>query len=125
MTRTTTEPVAIVGGGAAGMAIALALARRGQPSRVFERAGSPNGIDRGDVIHHASLALLRHWRAWDHLKALSPIHFTGFRIIDGDGRLLLGADTRALFGDERASYDKASADMAWPRSMAFLDSHLR
>jgi 2-polyprenyl-6-methoxyphenol hydroxylase-like FAD-dependent oxidoreductase len=100
MTRTTTEPVAIVGGGAAGMATALALARRGQPSRVFERAGSPNGIDRGDVIHHASLALLRHWRAWDHLNALSPIHFKDFRIIDGDGRLLLGADTRALFGDD-------------------------
>ena len=27
--------------------------------------------------------------------------------------------------DERASYDKASADLAWPRSMAFLASHLR
>jgi len=27
--------------------------------------------------------------------------------------------------DERASYDKASADIAWPRSMAFLASHLR
>jgi len=27
--------------------------------------------------------------------------------------------------DERASYDKASADVAWPRSMAFLASHLR
>jgi len=27
--------------------------------------------------------------------------------------------------DERASYDKASADMAWPRSMAFFAKHLR
>jgi carboxymethylenebutenolidase len=27
--------------------------------------------------------------------------------------------------DERASYDKASADVAWPRSMAFFAKHLR
>jgi carboxymethylenebutenolidase len=27
--------------------------------------------------------------------------------------------------DERASYDKASADIAWPRSMAFFAKHLR
>jgi carboxymethylenebutenolidase len=27
--------------------------------------------------------------------------------------------------DERASYDKASADLAWPRSMAFLAEHLK
>jgi carboxymethylenebutenolidase len=27
--------------------------------------------------------------------------------------------------DERASYDKASADIAWPRSMGFLDRHLK
>ena len=27
--------------------------------------------------------------------------------------------------DERASYDKASADIAWPRSMAFLARHLK
>lgn len=27
--------------------------------------------------------------------------------------------------DERASYDKASADIAWPRSMNFLAKHLR
>ena len=27
--------------------------------------------------------------------------------------------------DERASYDKASADIAWPRSLAFFGKHLR
>jgi carboxymethylenebutenolidase len=27
--------------------------------------------------------------------------------------------------DERASYDKASADIAWPRSMAFFAAHLK
>jgi len=27
--------------------------------------------------------------------------------------------------DARASYDKASADIAWPRSMAFFDKHLK
>jgi len=27
--------------------------------------------------------------------------------------------------DERASYDKTSADIAWPRSMAFLAAHLK
>jgi carboxymethylenebutenolidase len=27
--------------------------------------------------------------------------------------------------DERASYDKASADIAWPRSLAFFDKHMK
>ena len=27
--------------------------------------------------------------------------------------------------DERASYDKTSADIAWPRSMAFFAAHLK
>jgi carboxymethylenebutenolidase len=27
--------------------------------------------------------------------------------------------------DERASYDKASADIAWPRSMEFFAKHLK
>ena len=27
--------------------------------------------------------------------------------------------------DERASYDKASADIAWPRSLAFFAKHLK
>jgi carboxymethylenebutenolidase len=27
--------------------------------------------------------------------------------------------------DERASYDKASADIAWPRSMAFFARYLK
>lgn len=92
--------VNIVGGGAAGLAAALALAHRGHHSRVFERAGSPNAIDRGDVIHHGSLALLTRWRALAHLDALAPLQFTDFRIIDGDGRRLLGADTRRLFGPD-------------------------
>jgi carboxymethylenebutenolidase len=33
--------------------------------------------------------------------------------------------THGFHCDERASYDKASADIAWPRSLGFLEKHLK
>jgi 2-polyprenyl-6-methoxyphenol hydroxylase-like FAD-dependent oxidoreductase len=89
----STEPAAIVGGGAGGLASALALAVHGVPSRVFERSVSSHDIDRGDVIHFASERLMRGWRAWEYVEALSPVRFTCFQILDGEGRRLLGLDT--------------------------------
>ncbi|MBI0374914.1 FAD-dependent oxidoreductase [Streptomyces asiaticus] len=95
------DPILIAGGGAAGMAVALSLAKRGRPSIVFERPGSTNDIDRGDIIHLGSSLLLRAWGAWEYLEARSPTYFSQFKIIDGDGRRLLGVDVPSLAGDGR------------------------
>lgn len=94
------EPVAIVGGGAAGMATALALASRGIASRVFERSASANDIDRGDIIHPHSQALLRRWGAWPAVEDSGALRFSDFRIMDGDARPLLHANTRTLLGHD-------------------------
>ncbi|MEV0679354.1 NAD(P)/FAD-dependent oxidoreductase [Actinosynnema sp. NPDC050436] len=95
---TTQEPIAVVGGGAAGIATALALAARGLPSRVFERAGSANEIDRGDIVHPGSVPLLHRWGAWDAVTAAGPLDFADFRVVDGDGSPLFTANTRSLLG---------------------------
>ena len=94
------EPVAIVGGGAGGLAAAVALAARGIPSRVFERSASSAEIDRGDIIHVRSRTLLRHWGAWPHIEARGPLSFSRFRILDSDGHRLLSLDTRELLGPD-------------------------
>ncbi|UUV35879.1 FAD-dependent monooxygenase [Amycolatopsis roodepoortensis] len=98
MTDLHDQPIAIVGGGAAGIATALAFASRGQRSRVFERAGNATAIDRGDILHPATLPLLRQWNAWDAVRDSKPLQFADFRIIDGDGRSLLTANTQKLLG---------------------------
>ncbi|MFH9425685.1 FAD-dependent oxidoreductase [Streptomyces sp. NPDC017529] len=95
------DPLLIVGGGAAGIAAAVALARRGLPSLVFERSGSPLDIDRGDIIHAGSRVLLERWNAWEFLKKRDPKSFSRFRILDGDGRRLLGVEVEAALGGSR------------------------
>lgn len=94
------EPVAIVGGGAGGLAAAIALAARGIRSRVFEKSTSSAEIDRGDIIHVRSRSLLRHWGAWEHIEALRPLPFSRFQILDEEGRRLLRLDTRDLKGPD-------------------------
>ena len=90
------DPVAVVGGGAGGLAVAVALARQGIPTRVFERSVNSKDIDRGDIIHFGSQRLLRKWGVWPDVQAMSPRPFTRFQILNGDGRLLLGLDTAQL-----------------------------
>jgi 2-polyprenyl-6-methoxyphenol hydroxylase-like FAD-dependent oxidoreductase len=90
--------VAIVGGGAGGLATALALASRGIRSQVFERSSQDSEIDRGDIIHFSSQRILRRWGAWPQVEHFSPRSFTGFHVLDGDGRSLLELDTANLLG---------------------------
>jgi 2-polyprenyl-6-methoxyphenol hydroxylase-like FAD-dependent oxidoreductase len=94
------EPVAIVGGGAGGIAAALALAARGIRSRVFEKSATSAEIDRGDIIHVRSRSLLRHWGAWEHIEALHPLSFSGFQVVNEKGHRLLRLDTRDLDGPD-------------------------
>src|SRR5947199_7207915 len=93
------RPVLIVGGGAAGLAVACALGRAGVTSHVLERRGDHSDIDRGDVIHSSSVPLLTTWGAMPFLAKYDPLTIRLFRILNGVGdelgRLdLNGSDSR-------------------------------
>ena len=90
--------VGIVGGGAGGLGCAVALAARGVPSVVYEKSTNSHHIDRGDVIHCRSQELLSSWGVWPLLEELGARPFSGFRILDGDGRDLLHLDTARTLG---------------------------
>jgi 2-polyprenyl-6-methoxyphenol hydroxylase-like FAD-dependent oxidoreductase len=85
-------PVVIVGGGVAGLAVANALAARGCESLFFERAKAPGEIDRGDVIHEASMKYLDRWNASPALREQAPLEITTFRVLDNHGEALFHFD---------------------------------
>lgn len=116
------EPVAIVGGGAGGLAAALALARRGIPARVFEGSANSKEIDRGDIIHAGSQRLLRAWGVWPAIESMTPLPFGNFRILDGDGRLLLDLDGRSLMGTGMTLNALRHAQIVHALRAAALDS---
>ena len=81
-------PVLIAGGGIAGLAAALGLARRGQLTVVLERESTFNGVGAGLQLGPNAVAALRSIGAWDAVEPITSqppeIH-----IRDGNsGRLL-------------------------------------
>jgi 2-polyprenyl-6-methoxyphenol hydroxylase-like FAD-dependent oxidoreductase len=69
-----TEPVAIVGGGAGGLATV------------------------------AAQRLLEQWGAWEFVEELNPWLFTRFQILNGDGRQLLHLDIATQLGTQYRTY---------------------
>jgi len=59
----------------------------------------------------------------DHIP-LSDVETIKAKRPDVDTHIYPGAQ-HGFHCDERSSYDKASADIAWPRSMAFFAKHLK
>jgi carboxymethylenebutenolidase len=59
----------------------------------------------------------------DHIP-LSDVETIKAKRPDVDTHIYTGAQ-HGFHCDERASYDKASADVAWPRSLAFFAKHLK
>jgi 2-polyprenyl-6-methoxyphenol hydroxylase-like FAD-dependent oxidoreductase len=87
--------VVIAGGGVAGLAVAIALTRRGIASVVLEKRSAPGEIDRGDVIHDSVLTILRRWGLETALGASQPMRFSTFRILNTQGDLILEVDLGA------------------------------
>lgn len=97
-----TTRILIVGGGVGGLAVANALAMRGIPSCVVERATKPGTIDRGDVIHAGALSLLEKWGVANHLPAEARLRLEMFQICDENGHLDFELRVTEELGDDAA-----------------------
>ena len=72
----TAPQIVVVGGGVAGLGLALALARNGWPVTVIERRARVGGIHRGDSLLPKSIEFLEGWGLREALFAAGarPIH---------------------------------------------------
>ncbi len=96
MERTT---CCVVGGGPAGMVLALLLARAGVEVTVLEKHGDFLRDFRGDTVHPSTLALLDELGLADRFARLSQRRVTTVRLpIGRDGSLVTVADIGALRG---------------------------
>lgn len=82
----------IVGGGVAGLAAAVALARHRIPSLVLEARTRRDRSDKGDVLHESSIRLLEKWGLFEALLAREPVRISTFQVLDERGTELLRFD---------------------------------
>lgn len=83
--------VAVIGGGLAGTAAALAFAQQGCSVRLFERRDLARDPNRGDILHEPTVEIARRLGILDLLEARGAGRWHGLRILDSAGTL----DSRA------------------------------
>ncbi len=97
-----TKPFLIVGGGIAGLAASLGLARVNQTSRLFEQAPSFEEVGAGLQMSPNGVRALQWLGAWDAVEPFcvspSEIHIRDGRSGALLQRILLGKDFEARFG---------------------------
>jgi salicylate hydroxylase len=98
-----THPILIAGGGIAGLACALGLARHGREARVLERAGSFETVGAGLQVGPNAVRALKYLDVWDRV---APAAFAPPRIFIRDGHrgtllqeIGLGAEFEHRFGE--------------------------
>jgi salicylate hydroxylase len=98
-----THPILIAGGGIAGLAGALALARNGRETRVLERAGAFETVGAGLQIGPNAVRALKYLDVWERVV---PASFAPPRIIIRDGlsgrslqEIALDAEFERRFGE--------------------------
>ncbi len=102
MTASPSSPVLIAGGGIAGLAAALALARKGQASQVFERAATFSELGAGVQLGPNAVWVLRELGLLPAVQALAcqpqALHIRSARSGRSLSRMLLGAGMVQRYG---------------------------
>jgi 2-polyprenyl-6-methoxyphenol hydroxylase-like FAD-dependent oxidoreductase len=80
--------VAVIGGGLAGTAAAVAFAQQGLSVRLFERRDLARDPNRGDILHAPTVEILRRLRLLDFIESKGAGRWHGLEFIDtlGDFR---------------------------------------
>jgi salicylate hydroxylase len=98
-----THPILIAGGGIAGLAGALALARGGRATRVLEKADAFETVGAGLQIGPNAVRALKYLDVWEKV---APASFAPPKIVIRDGRnggilqkIALGAEFERRFGE--------------------------
>ena len=123
------DRVAVIGGGPAGLAAALALARCGVPATLLAPAPRPGAEDRRTAaLFSGSIELLRNLGAWTRLREHSaPI--LAIRIVDDTARLLRAPEvtfTAREAGLEAFGYNVPNAPLVEAlRAVAATELRLR
>ena len=86
--------VAVIGGGLAGSAAALAFARRGCTVRLFERRDLARDPNRGDILHAPTVEVLRKLDILDFLEARGAARWHGLEFVDSAGAFSVGSEIR-------------------------------
>jgi 2-polyprenyl-6-methoxyphenol hydroxylase-like FAD-dependent oxidoreductase len=97
------HPILIAGGGIAGLASALALARSGRAARLLEKAGAFETVGAGLQIGPNAVRALKYLDVWE---SVAPASFAPPRILIRDGHsgrilqeIALGAEFERRFGE--------------------------
>jgi len=97
------HPILIAGGGIAGLASALALARGGRAARLLEKAGAFETVGAGLQIGPNAVRALKYLDVWE---SVAPASFAPPRILIRDGHsgrilqeIALGAEFERRFGE--------------------------
>ncbi len=86
--------VAVIGGGLAGSAAAVAFARQGCTVRLFERRDLARDPNRGDILHAPTVEIARQLGILDLLAARGAGRLHGLEFVDSAGTLCAGAEIR-------------------------------
>ncbi|MGO9103032.1 MAG: FAD-dependent oxidoreductase [Mycobacterium sp.] len=86
--------VAVIGGGLAGSAAALAFTRRGCAVRLFERRDLARDPNRGDILHAPTVEVLRQLGILDFLEARGAARWHGLEFVDSAGTFSVGSEIR-------------------------------
>ncbi len=86
--------VAVIGGGLAGSAAALAFARQGCSVRLFERRDLARDPNRGDILHAPTVEVVRQLGILELLQDRGAGRLHGLNFEDSAGGLIAGSEIR-------------------------------
>lgn len=84
----------IAGGGVAGLAASIALARSGLSCLILEASRQRGEADRGDALQAYALQTLEQWGAAEDIFNAGALRVSRFKVLDSHGRMLRDLDTR-------------------------------